>query len=122
MRLSAKISGSAVIIILAFLATSCENNKPDTRSSSNLHDSEKDSLVITLFGYDGRSVLELTQEKHKVDFIKSYMGVFIRGIDSVYAGDDCGWLFSVNDSFVQVAADAYITNNRDLIKWHYRKF
>ncbi len=122
MGLSAKKFGLAVMIISAISLSFCGNNKTDVGSGANINNSGKDSLVITLFGYDNLSVLELTKEKHLVEFVKSPMGAFVIGIDSVYSGGGYGWLFSVNDSFVQVAADAYITKDSDIIAWHYRKF
>jgi len=73
-------------------------------------------------GVDGKSVFEITKEQHEVEYIESAVGMFVQAIDSVEIGTDYGWLYSVNDSMGQVASDKYITDDSDIIKWHYRKF
>ncbi len=81
-----------------------------------------DSLIITLVGVEGKSVYEITKEQHEVKSVESAVGAFVHAIDSIEIGSEYGWMYSVNDSMAQVASDKYITNDSDLIKWHYRKF
>jgi hypothetical protein len=81
-----------------------------------------DSLVITLDGVEGKTVFEITNEQHEVEYLESAVGMFVHAIDSTEIGSEYGWMYSVNDSMAQVASDKYITNNSDIIKWHYRKF
>jgi hypothetical protein len=81
-----------------------------------------DSVVITLRGEKGKSVLEITREHYPVGSKDSPMGTFVYMIDSLETGSDCGWIYSVNDVPGQVAADRYITSDSDIIKWHYRKY
>ncbi len=81
-----------------------------------------DSLVITLDGETGKTVFDITQKNHKVAYIETASGLFIKGIDSIESNYQYGWLYSVNDSIAQVAADKYLTGDGDTIKWHFRKF
>ena len=81
-----------------------------------------DSLAITLIGVEGKSVYEITKEQQEVESVESAVGMFVHAIDSIEIGSEYGWMYSVNDSMAQVASDKYITNDSDIIKWHYRKF
>jgi len=81
-----------------------------------------DSVVIDLFGQEGKSVFEITEKKHKVEYLESAAGKFVHAIDSLEIGSKYGWMYSVNDSMGQVASDKYITHDSDIVKWHFRKF
>lgn len=127
-KISQKIknqSSSVVQITVIFcllLVLSCDDKNNQTSNKTNKSNNDTDSLVIELAGSDGKSVFELTKEKYHVDFVESSMGIFIKAIDSIPSTRNFGWLFSVNDSFVPSASNDYITNDTDVIKWHYRKF
>ena len=106
-------------LLFLFFAVGCgDGGKDDINNTTN----QPDSMVIEIKGETGKSILELTCENYKVDYINSSMGVFVKAIDSTAATGKYAWLCSVNDSFVPVAVDAYITNDTDIIEWHYRKF
>jgi len=118
-------SSSAILITVIFcllLVLSCGDKNNQTSKKTDKGNNDTDSLVIELAGFDGKSVFDLTLEKYHVDFVESSMGIFIKAIDSIPSTRNFGWLFSVNDSFVPTASNDYITNDTDVIKWHYRKF
>jgi len=109
------------ILILTVLLSACgKSEKSGAQTSGN--DKPVDSLVIVIKGQEGRSVLDLTLDSHKVDYISSVNGSFVNAIDSIEVTTRFGWMYSVNDSMGQVASDKYITHDGDVIKWHYRKF
>jgi Domain of unknown function (DUF4430) len=81
-----------------------------------------DSLTIELEGRDSLSAFELLRESHQVDFTSSAMGVFVKGIDSVYPGEHSSWMYSVNDSMGKIASDKYLTGDGDRVRWHLRRW
>jgi len=110
------------LCLISFL-NGCSGSNNDKQSSSSVEDeSPVDSLIITVQGVEGKSVFELTQMEHDVKYLSSISGNFVDAIDSIPGNSDYGWMYSVNDSMGQVASDKYITNDGDIIKWHYRKF
>ena len=118
------VRNSPIIIMILILSLlflySCGGEKDD--SSENIGNNNSDSLVIELAGITGKSVFEITAERYDVDFVGSSMGIFIKAIDSIPSTRKFVWLFSVNDSFVTISSDDYITNDTDVIKWHYTEF
>jgi hypothetical protein len=116
-----------VIILLVTSLWGCGGSEKDVKTGSSsgqmLSDARPvDSIILELTGKDGRSVFEITIEKHQLDFIESAVGNFIKSIDSVEINHAYGWMYSVNDTMGTVASDKYITNDSDIVKWHYRKF
>lgn len=84
-------------------------------------DSPTDSIILTIAAIDSISVLDLTKEKYAVDYTQTAAGAFVKGIDSVYAGDNHFWLYSVNDSMGTEACDRRICRVGDTIRWHFRQ-
>lgn len=80
-----------------------------------------DSLVIALQGVDSINVLELLLLTHEVDYLTTAGGAFVRSIDSVHGTDDFVWIYSVNDTMPNMAADRYVTGGSDTVKWHFRR-
>ncbi len=118
-----KVLVAALVFGLLLLAGCGESGKEAETANAKADKSGPiDSLVLTMNGVDGKSVFEITKEQHEVEYIESAVGMFVQAIDSVEIGTDYGWLYSVNDSMGQVASDKYITDDSDIIKWHYRKF
>lgn len=97
---------------------SAKVSRKDKPGANNL---SYDSLTVELQGMDSLTVLEVLTQTHQVDCINTAAGVFVRGIDSVYGSDDYFWLYSVNDSMPQVAADRCLTRSGDVVKWHFRR-
>ena len=112
------------IACLIFTFYGCSGTDENDKNQSATADNSEpvDSLVIVLAGQEGRSVFEITEQEHEIDFIPSIAGNFIQAIDSIEISSKFGWLFSVNDSMGRVASDKHITQDGDVIKWHYRKF
>ncbi|SYZ74517.1 exported hypothetical protein [Candidatus Zixiibacteriota bacterium] len=115
-----KIKFGALILLIVLLAVSgCGKRRFHDKGAKA---APTDSLVVTVKGENGTSVFDLTARDHKIDYIETSSGIFIKGIDSVESNFQYGWLYSVNDSVAQVAADKYLTSDGDTIKWHFRKF
>jgi len=111
------------LIIFALSVISCGNKNTDKTESEVLRGDDKggDSLVLVVQGSDGKSILEVTEAEYDVDYVESSMGAFIKGIDSIRAGDGYAWFISVNDSMIKISADRYVTGDSDIVKWHFRK-
>jgi len=110
-------------MIILLIAVSCgdkNENKTDLQARK-AEPVQRDSLLITVYGEEGKSILELTKENHAVDYMETSMGAFVKGIDSVRSGDGYNWFISVNDSMIKVASDKYITRDGDTIRWHFRE-
>lgn len=115
------------MILLAAFFWSCGESKKEVETDSStdqmLSNAEPvDSIILELIGQSGRSVFEITGDKYDLDFIESAVGNFVKAIDSVEINHAFGWMYSVNDTMGVVASDKYVTNDSDVIKWHYRKF
>jgi hypothetical protein len=114
--------------MLFILIVNCENKsesrsaKQQTAADSTDQAGYVDSIVIGLVGIDSVSVLDLLEKSYDVKSKSTAMGTFVQAIDSVENSEGVFWMYSVNDSMVQVACDKYITKNGDQVKWHYRKF
>lgn len=104
-----------IIICCAGKSGPREKSGADTTASP-------DSLIISLKGQTGKSVFEITRANHKVDYLDSPAGVFVKAIDSLESGYYYGWIYSVNDTVGQIASDRFVTRGGDIIKWHFRKF
>lgn len=112
-----------ILVVLLIPVIICCTGKSSTREKSGADRADSpDSLIITLAGQTGQSVFEITRAVHKVDFLDSPAGVFVKAIDSLESGYYYGWIYSVNDTVGRIASDRFITKDGDLIKWHFRKF
>jgi len=112
------------LVLMLGCGTAEKETKTETQTTNEIEENSEpvDSLVISLQGVEGKSVFEITKEQHQVESIGSTVGEFVHTIDSIEVGSDYGWMYSVNDSMGQVASDKYITNDSDIIKWHFRKY
>ncbi len=81
----------------------------------------RDSVTVELVGADSVTVFDLLKASHKVDFLSTSGGVFVKGIDSINNGSSTFWVYSVNDATPKVAADLIYTKAGDKIVWHFRK-
>lgn len=104
-------------LILPVLLFGCGSEPGDVGLASGAND----SLVIELTGVDSVSVFDLLLQEHDVDYVSGGMGVFVKAIDSVENSPGVYWLYSVNDTIAQVAADRYITSDGDRVRWHFRR-
>ncbi len=107
---------TAILLLLVSCGKQQESKEPATETPAYT-----DSLVIELAGFDGKSVLDVTEQNHTVAYTKSAMGAFVKAIDSVENGGGYWWLFVVNDSIAQIACDKYVTADGDKITWYFRK-
>jgi len=119
-----KLPAVGLIVGILLLWAGCTSSNKNENQGGSLPGDPKpvDSIVIALQGQTGKSVLEITLQEHKVNYIESEIGVFVDAIDSLEVGSKYGWMYSVNNMMGQVASDKYITNDSDVVRWHYRKF
>ncbi|MCK4301471.1 MAG: DUF4430 domain-containing protein [candidate division Zixibacteria bacterium] len=114
----------ATLLSGVFCNQKSESEAKQTRKaadeSTSLSD-PRDSLVIELTGVDSRTVFDLLTERHRVIYVSSAQGVFVKEIDSVENSYSHAWIYSVNGESGTVACNAYVTNDGDVIKWHFRR-
>ncbi len=106
----------ALLLISAALFIACGST--DTNQSPG---AAADSVTVALSGVDSVSVFDLLKQKHAVDYRSTISGVFVTGIDSVENSQQAYWIYTVNDTAPQVAADKMLTRDGDRVVWHFRK-
>jgi hypothetical protein len=117
----------SLICMLAFVLSACsgsetsENLDNNDAVDSTLATVVSDSLVLELTGVDSLTVFDILLANHEVDYFSTAAGIFVKGIDSIEGGAKLFWVYTVNDSMAQVAADQYVTQSGDRIKWHFRR-
>ncbi len=83
-------------------------------------DSKREALpanTVTYFGVDGKTALELLQDKATVKMTGSGESAFVTSIDGVAADKTNYWSFSVNGAPATVGAGSYVTKADDSITW-----
>ena len=115
--------GIHMALTLCTLLLSCGQTEkgPKSEPQSTQGAPPRDSLTIALAGADSTTVFELLTQNYDVDYQSSAMGIFVKGIDSIYADDQYFWVYSVNDTMAQTAADRYVTSDSDRVLWHFRR-
>lgn len=113
----------SALLVLSLVIVGCSEKQSEKTDTSEISEEKitADRLTIEITGVAGANVLELTEKEHAVDYSESSMGVFVNAIDSIASGDGYYWLYTVNDEPVNVACDKYITEDNDIIKWHFKK-
>ena len=110
---------SFVILTIASLVAcsgSGENSSGDESGELPI-----DSFVIEIAGVDSISVFELTRKDYTVVYESSRFGVFVKAIDGKHIGGNHFWIYTVNDTAQNIAADKFITRDGDKIVWHLRR-
>lgn len=123
-RIAAALLG---ICSMIFLTVSCgeaerTSSKDNQAAASATQVEPEDSIVLTFQGQNGRSVFEITEDEYEIEYIGSAVGNFVNAINSVEINNTYGWLYSVNGIMGTIASDKYITDDSDIVRWHYRKF
>ncbi|MBD3216795.1 MAG: DUF4430 domain-containing protein [candidate division Zixibacteria bacterium] len=102
---------SLTVLLLTILASiACSG---DTQEKSEVG-------VIILKGEDGRTVFELLMENHKVDYMVSDMGIFIKSIDGIENKGGRFWMYSINDEPGKIACNKAQVSDGDVIKWEFK--
>lgn len=114
-----------VLLTLSLLAFSLGCSKKEQAQPNSGRDTtasaSADSLVIDLTGQDSVTVFDLLARSHQVESRSTALGKFVVGIDSVANSSLASWLYSVNDTMPQVAADKLVTRTGDRVTWHFRR-
>lgn len=104
------------LLFLSVIQLSCSGGK-----SGHQPVDARDSVVVTIAGEEGKSVLELLQRGNRVEFESSTMGAFVTGINDVRNAGGIYWLYTINDTAVPLASDRMIVHAGDTIRWRFRK-
>jgi hypothetical protein len=119
------VTGFLGLLVLMALACGGKAEKAETGRNVPSDTAEtsvsQDSVTITLTGRDSVSVFALLQQNHKVDYVSTAMGVFVRGIDGLESGAGDYWVYTVNDTAPDIASDRVLTRTGDRVVWHYQK-
>jgi len=101
-----------------------------TKNEANLQSSKADRLPVTaierdglfykLVALDSTTVFDLTLKNYPVDYDKTANGYFVLAINHLCQEKDYYWVYSVNDTMGQVAANNRKIGPGDTIVWHYR--
>ena len=81
---------------------------------------ERDSLFYQLVAEDSTTVFDLTVKQYYVEYETTSGGNFVFSINSIEQGNDYFWVYAVNDSMGQVAANNRKIGPGDRVVWHYR--
>ena len=114
------------ILVISYAGCAKESSTPkvepaDSTAAQTTLPENRDSVTVELVGADSVTVFDLLKAGHKVDFLNTSGGVFVKGIDSINNGTSTFWVYSVNDTTPKVAADLMYTKAGDKIVWHFRK-
>ena len=109
------------------LFVGCGPKSNDIEQSSHQADAtrpttaiERDSLFYQLVAEDSTTVFDLTVKQYYVEYETTSGGNFVFSINSIEQGNDYFWVYAVNDSMGQVAANNRKIGPGDRVVWHYR--
>jgi len=106
---------AAAVLSLALAGGGC--GEPGTPGAT----AAADSAVVLVVADDSATVLELTRRQHRVECRNTAMGAFVTGIDTLRAGGQAYWVYSVNGTTPDRAADKFLAAPGDTIRWRLRK-
>lgn len=115
------VISTAIAFCLLLVGCGQSEHKAESDPQSTPGSTPTDSLTIELAGRDSMSVFQLLAQRHFVDAKFTNQGVFVQGIDSVFSNSEFFWVYSVNDTMAQVAADKNPTRTGDRVVWHFRR-
>lgn len=103
-------SKSSLIIMLTLgLIFCCSNTEHKTPVEK----------TIVLKAQQGKTVFELLQARHDIEYSQSSRGVFIKSIDGIENQGGHFWTYYINGKPGQVACDKYKVAKGDRIEWRY---
>ena len=81
---------------------------------------DRDSLFYQFLAEDSTTVFDLTVKNFYVEYEATSGGYFVFSINSIDQGNDYFWVYAVNETMGQVAANNRKIGPGDRIVWHYR--
>ena len=86
------------ILVVTYGGCAKESSTPrvepaDSTAAQTTLPENRDSVTVELVGADSVTVFELLKTSHKVDFLSTSGGVFVKGIDSVNNGTSTFWVY-----------------------------
>jgi len=113
----------AILIIGGSLLGSSISKKQSQKAVSGLESQFKPVVekVISYDGQDGKTALQILDEKYDIKTEQSSIGVFVNSIDGTDNTNDSYWMFYVDGQLAPVGADQYKTKAGEKIEWRYEK-
>ena len=126
MAISRKILALLILTLVIALAA-CSSKKETGQKidiSSNIERPmtaiDRDSLFYGLTAEDSTTVFDLTSNNYMVEYDKMGDDYFVFAINTVDQGNDYFWVYAVNDTMGNVAANKKKIGPGDRVVWHYR--
>ncbi len=113
-------------IILAFFCCCGSQSKDSSGSPGAVSDTrpataiDRDSLFYQMAADDSTTVFDLTVKNFYVEYDKTSAGYFVFSINKINQDNDYFWVYAVNDTMGQVAANNRKIGPGDRVVWHYR--
>ena len=113
----------AILVIGGSLLGSAVSKKQTEKAIAGIENQFKPVVekTISYEGQDGKTALELLDEKYDIKTEQSSIGVFVTSIDGDENTFDKYWMFYVDDKLAPVGAEAYQTKAGEKIEWRYEK-
>lgn len=124
-----RISSNTLFLIIGlticlFGCSSDSKNKPADKAKSNIPPpataNERDSIFYGMTADDSTTVFDLTVKFNMVEYDRSGSDYYVYSINRVEQGNDYFWVYAVNDTMGQVAANKRQVGPGDRVVWHYR--
>jgi hypothetical protein len=81
---------------------------------------DRDSLFYGMSAKDSTTVFDLTVKNYAVEYDKMGDDYFVFSVNTVNQGDDYFWVYAVNDTMGNMAANKRKIGPGDRVVWHYR--
>ncbi len=130
MKLLSGFNKLTVLLMSFWLLThfGCGSKSNDGEKTFNQSDTtrpataiDRDSLFYKFAAEDSTTVFDLTVKHYYVEYDATPNGHFIFSINSIEQGNDYFWVYAVNDTMGQVAANNRKIGPSDRVVWHYRR-
>jgi len=109
----------AIIFTVLFsllIMVSCSGDADKEEQTQTIEDSD---TRITLDIESGKTVFELLQVQHQIEFNQSAQGVFVLSINAVKNEGGKAWRYFINDKPGNVACDKAVVFESDIVQWRY---
>jgi len=110
-----------LVFIVALSAVGLSGCQYGSGESQTKTENIAQSKVIVYAGEEGKSAYDILKSKYQLEADETgSMGVIVKSINGLASTDKEFWLYSVNGTPAEVAADKYITRSSDEIRWEYK--
>lgn len=103
-------------LFFLLLLVSCSGDGDKEEQTQIIEDGD---TQITLDIESGKTVFELLQAQHQIEFSQSAQGVFVLSINTVKNEGGKAWRYFINDKPGNVACDKAVVFEGDVVQWRY---